>query len=516
MLTLIGLRGSLQGQVFPLKSGEHILGRSHSADIRLEDEDVSGKHCIIKIAAGAASVENLSPSGIRVDGEQVNDRINLQHGAVIEIGAANTLRLESLLESSADATKTNLPPLSQDITDDSTDDDVDTPTMVGAACNFDNLRLDVGRLKRSQSADNETNAGHTMMPGDGTQVMHTRFASQDEIAVIREASLAKSRRRIGVLLTLLVVIVVSGILLWPKQPEPELHVDWPKNEAGEDLLEVYPSLLGSAQKGGIDLIVPAGMEPLLEKTDDEVAIVTCVGRDRDISLRISFERYKDQRNLDCDRSQALSNWMNHKRNSNENWNFGAPMPLSFLGTGNGIPYLQMTYRRQIPGTGSWGGRLIFFRIGMESFVHRVEVPEVELSRCSWLLSLSMLKTSPYLSLTYWESTGLSSSGTAEEYLNRARSELRKVSPGAWCSVLNDIWLVLCKAPDNKMLRAEAFELMRGLRILQEQWFNAQLLKYYKAEIDGNKEELAKIMAISRAVFNDPNDARYYTVRKVRW
>ncbi len=515
MLTLIGLRGSLQGRVFPLKPGEHILGRSHSAFIRLEDEDVSGKHCVIKVSAGKATLENLSPAGIRIDGQAVVGSVELQHGNVIEIGAANALRFETVVETT-EAAKTSVPTAHQETPGENEEEDFDTPTMVGAAVNFDHLRLDVNRLKRSQAADAGDAAGHTMMPGDGTQVMHTRFASQEEISGIREASLAKSRRRIGFMVTLLVVIVVSGILLWPKQPEPELHVDWPKNPAGEDLMEIQSSLLGPVQKGGIDLLIPAGMTPVVEKTSDMLRIVTCVGRERDISMQIYFERYDDPRNLSCNRSQALSNWMNHKRNSNENWNFGAPMPLSFLGSGNGIPYLQMTYRRQEPGAGSWGGRLLFFRLGASSFIHRVEVPEVELSRCSWILSLTMMKTSPYLGLTYWESTGLNSSGSAEEYLNRARSEMRKVSPGAWCSVLNDIWLALCKAPDNEALRTEAYELMRGLRSLQEQWFNAQLLKYYKAEIDGNKEELAKIVAVSRAVFNDPNDVRYYTVRKVRW
>ncbi|NMA20953.1 MAG: FHA domain-containing protein [Lentisphaerae bacterium] len=517
MLTLIGLRGSLQGRFFPLKPGEHILGRSHSASIRFDDEDVSDKHCVIKVDAGKATVENLSPAGIRIDGQPVDSIVELQHGNVIEIGAANALRLEIVLKTEED-TKTNVPISSQNAEEE--DGDLDTPTIVGAASNFENLRLDINRLRRSQAAGADAGdsdgAARTMMPGEGTQVMHTRFASQEEIAKIREDSLAKSRRRVGIMVVLLVAIVVSGIFLWPKQPEPELHVDWPKDAAGEDLMEIQPSLLGSAQKGGIDLLIPAGMKPKVEKTDDEVTITTCVGRDRDISMRISFERYDDPRNLSCDRSQALTHWMNHKRSSNENWNFGAPMPLSFLGFGNGIPYLQMTYRRQVPETGSWGGRLLFFRIGKSSYVHRVEVPEAALSRCSWILSLSMMKTSPELSMVYWECTGLSASGTAEEYLSRARNELRKVSPGAWCSVLNDIWLALCKAPENESLQMEAYELMRELRTLQDQWFNAQLLKYYNAEVDGNKDQLAKIVAVSRAVFNDPNDARYYTVRKVRW
>lgn len=513
MLTLIGLRGSLQGRTFPLEPGEHVLGRSHSAFIRFDDEDVSGRHCVVKVDAGKATVENLSPAGTRIDGRPIDSSVELQHGNVIEIGATNALRFE-VVQKPGGEEKTSVPVASQKA--EEKDGNFDMPTMVGAARDFDNLRLDVNRLKRSQAAADDDGAAHTMMPGDGTQVMHTRFASQEEIAEIREASLAKGRRRIGFMVTLLVIIVVSGIFLWPKQPEPELHVDWPKNAAGEDSLEVQASLLGPAQKGGIDLLIPAGMEPQVKKTDDELTIVTCVGRDRDIPMQISFERYDDPRNLSCDRSQALSRWMAHKRKNNENWNFGSPMPLSFLGAGNGIPYLQVTYRRQEPGTGSWGGRLIFFRIGASSYVHRVEVPEAALSRCSWLLSLTMMKTSPDLPMVYWESTGLPSSGTAEEFLSRARNELRKVSPGAWCSVLNDIWLALCKAPENESLRLEAYELMRELRSLQDQWFKAQLLKYYNAEIDGNKDQLAKIVAVSRAVFNDPNDARYYQVRKVRW
>ncbi|MFA6931147.1 MAG: FHA domain-containing protein [Lentisphaeria bacterium] len=525
MLTLIVIRGSLKGQFFPLKPGEHILGRSHSAFIKFEEEDVSGKHCVIKVADGKATIEILSRAGIKIDGQQVENRVELQHGNVIEIGADNALRFESNAET-VGSTKTRVPESAVvnneantiNISDQANaDDDQEQLTMVGAARNFENLRLDVNRLKKSQAAASaEDAAGHTMLPGDGTQVMHTRFASQDEIAGIRDASMAKSRRRLGVMVSLLVIVVVTGILLWPKQPEPELNVRWPQDANGKDLMEMQASLLGSAKEGGIDLMIPAGMQPVLEKTDQLMNITTCVGKERDIPMQISFERYEDPRNLSCNRSQALTHWMNYKRNSNENWNFGAPMPLGFMGYGNGIPFLQLTYRRQAPGSGGWGGRLLFFRHGSISLIHRVEVPEVELSRCSWILSLTMLKISPDLCLTYWEGSDQNSSGTAEEYLNRARNELRKVSPGAWCSVLNDIWLALCKTPANAPMQVEAYELMRGLRLLQGQWFNAQLLNYYSAQTDGNKEELAKVVAICRAVFNDPNDARYYTVRKVRW
>ena len=93
--------GKDAGSEFTLHSGKNMVGRSRSSDVRVFNEDVSGKHFSIEISDGVATLQNISGYGTRVDGVLVHQTIELRSGQVIEAGKS----LKFIFE----APETNIP-----------------------------------------------------------------------------------------------------------------------------------------------------------------------------------------------------------------------------------------------------------------------------------------------------------------------------------------------------------------------------------------------------------------------
>ena len=65
------------GDEIPLKKEELVLGRRPTCDIRLDFENISGKHCLLKFVGGTWHVRDLgSTNGTTVNGQ----RISSEHG----------------------------------------------------------------------------------------------------------------------------------------------------------------------------------------------------------------------------------------------------------------------------------------------------------------------------------------------------------------------------------------------------------------------------------------------------
>ena len=60
-----------------LPVGEHVAGRSRSADIHIPAPDVSGKHLKLTVTADGAWAENLSSHGTTRDGRPLTERDGL-------------------------------------------------------------------------------------------------------------------------------------------------------------------------------------------------------------------------------------------------------------------------------------------------------------------------------------------------------------------------------------------------------------------------------------------------------
>ena len=61
------------GDPIPLKKDELVIGRRPNCDIRLDFENISGKHCILKFIRGTWHVRDLgSTNGTTVDGLRIS------------------------------------------------------------------------------------------------------------------------------------------------------------------------------------------------------------------------------------------------------------------------------------------------------------------------------------------------------------------------------------------------------------------------------------------------------------
>jgi pSer/pThr/pTyr-binding forkhead associated (FHA) protein len=73
-------------QVFELRPGANVIGRSNEANLQLLDQGVSRKHIDIQFDGFSATIFDLgSTNGTNVNGHEVSRQL-LQHGDVIRVG----------------------------------------------------------------------------------------------------------------------------------------------------------------------------------------------------------------------------------------------------------------------------------------------------------------------------------------------------------------------------------------------------------------------------------------------
>jgi pSer/pThr/pTyr-binding forkhead associated (FHA) protein len=84
-LGLVIVRGGPPGARFDLRE-DAIIGRL-DAGIRLDDDEVSRYHAIIRVGDGAADITDLgSTNGTFVDGQRLTGRARLTDGSLIRVG----------------------------------------------------------------------------------------------------------------------------------------------------------------------------------------------------------------------------------------------------------------------------------------------------------------------------------------------------------------------------------------------------------------------------------------------
>ena len=120
--------GKSAGSEFTLHDGKNMVGRSRSSDVRVFNEDVSGKHFVIEVANGVAILQNISGYGTRVDGVLIHQELELRSGQVIEAGKT----LKFLFEATEAGEKTLLENNDADVTG--------VTKFIGDVENADNIR----------------------------------------------------------------------------------------------------------------------------------------------------------------------------------------------------------------------------------------------------------------------------------------------------------------------------------------------------------------------------------------
>ena len=77
------------GRDIPVSDGDIVLGRSHNAGIRVDEETVSRSHALLTLRAGRAVIRDLgSSNGLFVGGRRVSGQAPVSDGDVILLGSA--------------------------------------------------------------------------------------------------------------------------------------------------------------------------------------------------------------------------------------------------------------------------------------------------------------------------------------------------------------------------------------------------------------------------------------------
>ena len=89
---LIVLAGSEVGKMFKLDDGETVIGRSHRADIRIDDDSISRLHVKLMLDGTNVSIEDLNSSnGTLVNGTRITIE-SLRDGDKIRVGETTILK----------------------------------------------------------------------------------------------------------------------------------------------------------------------------------------------------------------------------------------------------------------------------------------------------------------------------------------------------------------------------------------------------------------------------------------
>lgn len=89
---LIVLAGTDVGKMFKLDEGETVIGRSHRADIRIDDDSISRMHVKLALDGTSVSIEDLNSSnGTLVNGAKINIE-QLRDGDKIRLGETTILK----------------------------------------------------------------------------------------------------------------------------------------------------------------------------------------------------------------------------------------------------------------------------------------------------------------------------------------------------------------------------------------------------------------------------------------
>ena len=498
-----------------LSAGEHIAGRSRSADVRLAEPDISGKHLKLEVVPDGVYVENLSSHGTLLGGTALAGRRKLRNGDVLTLGKHTEFRIEipeNPAPSSADGEmKTvipgNLPP-------------ADAPAT-------DNGKTEIpSEEEKEKSAPQAENGAMPENPQPNenvfqTDVMHTRLASLEEMNLLRHADRKRSTGKLfktvlGCAGALILLVVLYSLKASPE----EANLTWPVDSAGNALGAFADPGNGGHNSGGFSLAFPSiSGKTSVEQQKEQIVVNTWCGRDASVPLRIFFVQKQSRNFLTGDRKAVFSGMLGELQQKNHRWNLAQISDVFFIGSENGLPCLSVEYRREADGK-SWYGEALFFRTGDRAFLRLAEVPAEERVRAqNFISNTPFLKFSMNYLHGHWEGNKeYNFDGDTDVMMDEVSRHLSKQAPFEWARTYLLLQNVLMESSrsGNTTLETEALMQLRRLRAMQTVWYNSQKIQYDTAKLYHDKRQENAILELSKTVFSSPDDLRYFTLRRNIW
>ena len=496
-----------------LSPGEHVVGRSHSADVRLAEPDISGKHLKLEVVSDGVYAENLSSHGTLLHGTTLAVRRKLHDGDGLTMGKHTELRIEipeKPAPSGADGEmKTVIPGKSSECAPEvPADRETEIPSGTEQA---------KPEAESSALPENPPQEENVLQ----TDVMHTRLASLEEMNLLRHADRKRSTGKLFKTILICVGALVLLVVLYSLKASPEeANLTWPADSAGKALGAFADPGNGGHNSGGFSLAFPSIKGKTTVKQQKSLIVInTWCGKDASVPLRIFFVQKQANDFLTRERKAVFAGMLGGLQQKNRHWNLSQISDVFFIGSENGLPSLSVEYRRETDGK-SWYGEALFFRTGDRAFLRLAEVPAEERVRAQ-----NFISNTPFLkfSMTYlhghWEGNGdYNFDGNTEVMMNEVSRHLSKQAPFEWARTYLLLQNVLMESTRtrNRNLETSALMQLRRLRAIQTVWYNAQKIQYDTAKLYNDKRQENAILELSKTVFSSPDDLRYFTLRRNLW
>ena len=492
-----------------LGPGEHLAGRSHTADIHLTAPDISGKHLRIEVTPDGIFAENLSSHGTLHAGVPLTGRVQLKDGDALGLGKNTELRFE--------------------IRETAIRDDSETETVIPGSSapaekpeDRDSTRIPGPDAPEEKAEEPESASGPDAAPEvQKTDVMHTRLASLEEMNLLRNADRKRATGKMFKYILGVVLVVIVLILLYTLRSAPkEANLSWPVGPDGRELGEFADPGNGGHKAGEFSLAFPSIKgKTRVERKNRQIAISTRFGKDASVPLRIFFMEKQSKAFLTQDRKTVFAGMIADLRKDNRHWNLAQISDVFFIGSGNGLPCLSCEYRREADGK-SWYGDILFFRTGSRAYVRLAETLVSERARGQNFISgTPFLKFSPQYLEKHWEGySGWKSGANPDVMLDEVSRHLSKQAPFEWGRTYLLLQSILMESicTGNRKLEKTALNQLQRLRSMQSIWYNSQKIQYQTAHLNNDRHQENAVLELCKTVFSSPDDLRYFTLRRNVW
>lgn len=510
-----------------LVPGEHLIGRSRSADIHLAQPDISGKHLKLEVRPDGVTAENLSSHGTLLNGNPLLEKTELKEGDRLSLGKHIGIKFGFSAE--------NGPAAPQPPSEDAGEAPTFVPGATAPAPSPSSAPLEAASSGAGEKTD--CSGGAPPLADDGgspageapgsregvlkTDVMRTRLASMEEMNLLRNADRKRSAgKTLKYVLAALGAVALLVVLYTLKSPPREAVLSWPVDSRGRQLGAFADPGTGGHRAGGFSLAYPDIRGKTKVNADkQQITILTRCGRDGSVPLRIHFIRKQSPAFLGQSRREVLSGMLTGLQGANRRWNLSQISDVFFIGAENGLPCLSVEYRREAEGN-SWYGEVLFFRTGSEAFLRLAEIPAAERARGqSFVSNTPFLKFSPAYLQRHWEGDPeYRYDGNPAAMMDEISRHLSKQAPFEWARTYLLLQRVLMECSRNRdpVLERNALAQLRRLRSMQTVWYNGQKIQYNTAKLTGDRHKENAVMELCKTVFSSPDDLRYFTLRRNIW
>ena len=519
MIKITFTKGALKGQCLDLKPKTALsIGRSHTCDLRCLADDVSGHHIRLSTEGdGTVTMLVESQYGVIRNGVKCERGLSvaLQPGDEVQLGKSNVFKVEGAVVDDSPTLVGNL----QD-TQVSSTGFIGEQTVIRQPDPAPKSPLAAGGME--QTSARPTEGDDRTSAGGETVAIQTVIANDEDFDKINREYTVRRRNRF---LAWFVPSVVAFICLVTAyivlKPAPEEFTSWPRDVDGNwlnkyVLVEPFLAVCVPDVPAFSSADLPSGKR-----------IESAIGRDRDIPLFVTVERYSDKGLLETDHDAAFEAYLVGRRESDTMFSTGANRIKKFIciTSGAGVPVTYVDYTRRT-GADEFFGYLLYLRRADVAYAFNIEVPLAARWRAEKFLEShleSFVLYAPKRVPEHWEGGQRFRRKTpVARDLDEAKSFLvRSRSPMNWEKGLYCLKSVLIKGTEGGDVAAvkEAEELLVKLRARQSDWYNTCKLGYLEAKVADDKERMQSLQSMCESVFTaafQDCDYRYDRIKRKDW